>query len=69
MSLIIPWGPDDLPHDPVRVSQFAAIMRQAVDEKYLGTALSMPITRELDAGKRRLVQRWCDLQMRQAPSA
>lgn len=69
MSLIIPWGPDDLPNDPVRVAQFAAIMRQAVDEKYLGTALSMPITRELDAGKRRLVQRWCDLQMRQAPSA
>jgi hypothetical protein len=69
MSLIIPWGPDDLPNDPVRVAQFAAIMKQAVDERYLGTALSMPITRELDAGKRRLVQRWCDLQMRQAPSA
>lgn len=68
MSLIIPWGPDDLPNDPVRVAQFAGIMKQAVDEKYLGTALSMPITRELDAGKRRLVQRWCDLQMREARS-
>lgn len=69
MSLIIPWGPDTLPNDPVRVAQFAAIMRQAVDEKYLGTALSMPITRELDAGKRALVQRWCDLQPRPAPKA
>ena len=63
MSLVIPWGPDTLPNDPVRVAQFAAIMRQAVDRKYLGTALSMPITRELDEGKRKLVQRWCDLQM------
>lgn len=67
MSLIIPWGPDTLPNDPVRVGQFAAIMRQAVDRKYLGTALSMPITRELDEGKRRLVQRWCDLQPRPGP--
>ncbi len=69
MSLIIPWGPDTLPNDPVRVAQFAAIMRQAVDQRYLGTALSMPITRELDAGKRALVQRWCDLQPRPAPQA
>ncbi|HEX8084217.1 MAG TPA: hypothetical protein VF529_07995 [Solirubrobacteraceae bacterium] len=66
MSLIIPWGPDNLPNDPTRVAQFAAIMKQAVDRKYLGTALSMPITRELDEGKRRLVQRWCDLQLQQA---
>lgn len=69
MSLIIPWGPDTLPNDPVRVAQFAAIMRQAVDEKYVGTALSMPITRELDAGKRKLVQRWCDLQPRPVTDA
>ena len=69
MSLIIPWGPDNLPNDPVRVGQFATIMRQAVDERYVGTALSMPITRELDAGKRALVQRWCDLQPRPAPKA
>ena len=48
----------------MRVAQFAAIMRQAVDRKHLGTALAMPITRELDEGKRRLVQRWCDLQPR-----
>ncbi len=69
MSLIIPWGPDTLPNDPERVAQFAAIMRQAVDRKYLGTALSMPITRELDEGKRRLIQRWCDLQPRPKPAS
>jgi hypothetical protein len=63
MSTIIPWGPDNTPHDPDRVSQFAALMSQAVDESRLGTALQMPITRDLSAGKRRLLQRWCALQM------
>ena len=63
MSLIIPWGPSDTPHDPDRVVQFASLIRQAVDESRVGTALAMPITRELSAGKRALVQRWCDLQL------
>ena len=64
MSTIIPWGPDNTPHDPDRVAQFAALMSQAVDASRLDTALQMPITRELSAGKRALLQRWCALQMR-----
>ena len=64
MSLIIPWGPSSTPHDPDRVVQFASLIHQAVDETRVGTALAMPITRELSAGKRALVQRWCDLQLR-----
>jgi hypothetical protein len=64
MSAIIPWGPENTPHDPDRVAQFAALMSQAVDERRLGTALQMPITRELSAGKRALLQRWCALQQR-----
>lgn len=63
MSTIIPWGPANTPHDPERVGQFATLMLQAVDESRLGTALQMPITRELSAGKRALLQRWCRLQM------
>ena len=66
MSTIIPWGPDNTPHDPERVAQFAALMSQAVDASRLDTALQMPITRELSAGKRALLQRWCALQMRTA---
>lgn len=64
MSTIIPWGPANTPHDPERVGQFATLMLQAVDESRLGTALQMPITRELSAGKRALLQRWCKLQLR-----
>lgn len=64
MSEIIPWGPDNTPHDPERVAQFAALMSMAVDESRLGTALQMPITRDLSAGKRALLQRWCALQTR-----
>jgi hypothetical protein len=63
MSLIIPWGPANIPHDPDRVVQFASLIREAVDASRLGTALAMPITRELSAGKRALVQRWCELQL------
>jgi hypothetical protein len=64
MSTIIPWGPDNTPHDPERVAQFAALISEAVDESRLGTALEMPITRELSAGKRQLLKRWCALQLR-----
>jgi hypothetical protein len=59
MSTIIPWGPENTPHDPQRVAQFAALIREAIDERRLGTALQMPITRELSAGKRELLKRWC----------
>ena len=64
MGSIIPWGPSNAPSDPDRVGQFASLIRQAVDASRLDTALQMPITRELSAGKRALVQRWCDLQLR-----
>ena len=67
MSTIIPWGPSTS-SDPERAAQFASLIRQAVDETRAGTALAMPITRELSAGKRALVQRWCDLQLQAAPS-
>jgi hypothetical protein len=63
MSLIMPWGPSNMPYDPDRVVQFASLIRMAVDESHVGTALAMPVTRELSAGKRTLVQRWCDLQL------
>jgi hypothetical protein len=63
MARIIPWGPANTPHDPERVEQFASLILQAVDESRLGTALEMPITRELSAGKRALLQRWCALQL------
>ena len=63
MSTIIPWGPDNTPRDPDRVAQFAALIRQAIDESRIGTALEMPITRDLSAGKRALLRRWCDLQL------
>jgi hypothetical protein len=59
MSTIIPWGPENTPQDHERVAQFAALIREAVDESRLGTALQMPITRELSAGKRELLKRWC----------
>ncbi len=62
MSLIIPWGPKNTPHDPERVVQFAALIEQAIDESRIGTALQMPITRELSAGKRALLKRWCALE-------
>jgi hypothetical protein len=64
MSRIIPWGPTSTPTDPDRVIQFASLMRQAVDESRIGTALQMPITRELSRGKRKLIERWCELQLR-----
>ncbi|WP_329109731.1 hypothetical protein OG792_13050 [Micromonospora sp. NBC_01699] len=59
MGAIIPWGPVNVPNDPDRVTHFAALMLDVIDESRRGTALEMPITRELSAGKRALVQRWC----------
>lgn len=64
MSRIIPWGPSNTPHDPERVSQFASLIADAIDESRRGTTLEMPITRELSAGKRALLQRWCQRQLR-----
>jgi hypothetical protein len=63
MSTIIPWGPENTPHDPERVAQFAALINEVVDESRLGTALQMPITRELSAGKRQLLKRWCSREL------
>ncbi|HWQ12916.1 MAG TPA: hypothetical protein VNL77_08950 [Roseiflexaceae bacterium] len=63
MATIIPWGPHDAPDDPERVRTFAALIRQFVDEQVLDSPMYMPITRELSAGKRRLIQRWCELQL------
>jgi hypothetical protein len=63
MSTIIPWGPKNAPEDEERVREFAALMKYVVDEKLLKSPLAMPITRELSAGKRKLIQRWCDLQL------
>jgi hypothetical protein len=63
MSKIIPWGPKNTPNDPERVAQFASLILYATDESRLGTALEMPITRELSAGKRNLLHRWCRLQL------
>jgi hypothetical protein len=40
----------------------APILRQLVDQSNWNSTLYMPITRELSDGKRRLLQRWCDLQ-------
>ncbi|MFE9183252.1 hypothetical protein ACFYMB_07955 [Micromonospora haikouensis] len=59
MGTIIPWGPANTPHDPNRVTHFAGLMLDVIDESRRGTALEMPITRELSAGKRALVRRWC----------
>jgi hypothetical protein len=62
MSRFIPWSPDDVPLDEERIAQFATLIRYVIDEARVGTALAMPITRELPAGKRALLKRWCDLQ-------
>ncbi|MGH2345658.1 MAG: hypothetical protein ACRDG4_10565, partial [Chloroflexota bacterium] len=66
MSTIIPWGPDDAPNDVEHLRQYATLIRRVVDETNIASPMYMPITRELSAGKRALVRRWCDLQMRPA---
>ncbi|MGH2719805.1 MAG: hypothetical protein ACRDJU_14695, partial [Actinomycetota bacterium] len=63
MSRIIPWGPVNTPHDPDRVAQFAALIADSISDERRGTTLEMPVTRELSAGKRALLQRWCNLQL------
>jgi hypothetical protein len=64
MSTIIPWGPGDAPHNRHKVREFASLIRRFVDRSNISSTMYMPITRELSDGKRTLVQRWCDLQMR-----
>ncbi|HZS91367.1 MAG TPA: hypothetical protein VFE42_28230 [Chloroflexota bacterium] len=64
MSTIMPWGPGDAPYNRHKVREFASLIRRFVDRSNLASTMYMPITRELSDGKRALVQRWCDLQMR-----
>lgn len=63
MSTFIPWGPDEAPNDPQKVKQFANNMLQFTDPSFWDSTLYMPITRELSAGKRELLARWCQLNM------
>lgn len=50
--------------DPIQTQAKAALIRAYVSEGWLDSTLYMPITREMSAGKRRLVQRWASLQSR-----
>jgi len=59
MSKVIPWGPADAPNNPNIVKQFAANMVTFTDPKYWNSTIYMPITREMSAGKRALLLRWC----------
>ncbi|HEY0871930.1 MAG TPA: hypothetical protein VGD94_00555 [Vicinamibacterales bacterium] len=63
MSTFIPWGPHDAPQDPEKVKAFANNMIQFTDPNFWNSTLYMPITRELSAGKRALLVRWCNLNM------
>jgi hypothetical protein len=64
MSQVLPWGPDNAPNDPPRIRQeYARLILHFTDEKMWDSTLYMPITRELSAGKRALIQRWCNLQL------
>ncbi|MFZ5816265.1 MAG: hypothetical protein ACOY93_13365 [Bacillota bacterium] len=71
MGKYIPWTeqkgkPEQLRQmDQEKVRMFAALMLQSIDEKNLGSTMAMPITRELSAGKRELLRRWCLLQINQ----
>ena len=62
MSTFIPWGPTDAPDDPQKVAAFANNMIQMTDPAFWDSTVYMPITRELSAGKRALLLRWCQLQ-------
>lgn len=62
MSHVIPWGPTDAPNNPDIVAQFAAQMKIFTDPQNWDTTIYMPITRDLSAGKRALLWRWCNLQ-------
>ncbi|HEU0132142.1 MAG TPA: hypothetical protein VFQ85_14230 [Mycobacteriales bacterium] len=63
MSQYVPWGPPDAPLDPDRVRMLAAVLRELVDARNLDSPMYMPVTRELSAGKRELIRRWCDRQL------
>ena len=62
MSHVIPWGPTDAPNNPDIVAQFASQMKIFTDPANWDTTIYMPITRDLSAGKRALLWRWCNLQ-------
>ena len=61
MSQIIPWGPDNAPNNPEDVKTFASELLVFTDPALWNTSIYMPITRELSAGKRNLLRRWCNL--------
>ena len=62
MSHVIPWGPTDAPNNPDMVTQFASQIKMFTDPQNWDTTIYMPITRDLSAGKRSLLWRWCNLQ-------
>ena len=62
MSTVIPWGPENAPDNPNMVKQFATNMRTFTNPAIWDTTIYMPIARELSAGKRALLYRWCALQ-------
>ena len=62
MSKVIPWGPDGAPKDPATVRQFASELLAFTDPNIWNTTIYMPITRDMSAGKRELLRRWCNLQ-------
>jgi hypothetical protein len=62
MSHVIPWGPSDAPNNPDTVKQFASNMKTFTNPVNWDTTIYMPITRDLSAGKRALLYRWCALQ-------
>jgi hypothetical protein len=63
MSKRMPWGPPNAPDDPPNVAGFATQIRQLTDPQMWNSTIFMPITRELSAGKRVLIERWCNLVM------
>jgi len=63
MSTFIPWGPEEAPRDPEKVKAFANNILQFTDPGFWDSTLYMPITREMSAGRRTLLARWCQLNM------
>jgi hypothetical protein len=62
MSHVIPWGPTDAPDNPDMVAQFASQIKIFTNPSNWDSTIYMPITRDLSAGKRELLWRWCNLQ-------
>lgn len=62
MSRVIAWGPLNAPENLDEVKQFAFNMKSFTNPAIWNTTIYMPITRELSAGKRALLWRWCSLQ-------